>query len=102
MQPLGDAELALPAGEMQWCIVIAVGGVKRGACAVQPLGNVEVGAGEVNWLLTIITLRPHARAVRHRCPRRLQVARRHGAEQPNVRVVTSARAGCGGGRRLST
>eukprot|EP00964_Phaeocystis_antarctica_P045344 scaffold26091_cov62-Phaeocystis_antarctica.AAC.2 len=70
VQQLSDVEVALEAGEVQWCISIAVDGVERGTLAAQPLGDVEVAlpAGEVKWLLAIM-LRPHARAVRHRCLR---------------------------------
>eukprot|EP00964_Phaeocystis_antarctica_P080376 scaffold50194_cov74-Phaeocystis_antarctica.AAC.1 len=71
---------------------------------MQPLSDVEVAiqAGEVKWLLTITTLRPHARAFRNRCLRCREMARLHGVDQSRVRAVTSTRAGCGGCRRLHT
>ena len=42
MQPLGDVEVALCAGEVQWSLSLNVSGVDRGARAVQPLSDVEV------------------------------------------------------------
>jgi hypothetical protein len=105
VQPLGDVEVTLTAGAVQWCQSVVFGGVERGARAVQPLGDVEVAvtAGGVKWLLTIFsTLRPHACAVRHGCPRCLQIARPHGCKQPRVRATACARARCVAGRRLST
>eukprot|EP00964_Phaeocystis_antarctica_P009578 scaffold5212_cov61-Phaeocystis_antarctica.AAC.1 len=104
VQPLGDVEVIPGAGVMQQCTSFVVGGVERGARAVQPLGDVEVAleAGGVKWLQTMNILPPHARAVRHRCLRCRQITCHHGGEQSHVRTVTSARAGCGGGRRLST
>ena len=104
VQPLGDVEVILAAGVVQRCPTTAVHGVEGGACAVQPLGDVEVTAvaGVVKWLLTISILRPHARTVRHRCLHCRQITRLYGVKQPHVRAVTSARARCGSGRRLSS
>ena len=42
MQPLSDVEGTLRAGGVQRCLPLVVGGVERGAHAVQPLNNVEV------------------------------------------------------------
>eukprot|EP00964_Phaeocystis_antarctica_P007029 scaffold3807_cov62-Phaeocystis_antarctica.AAC.5 len=103
VQPLDDVEVALVAGEVQRCISVVVSGVDRSAFAMQPLSNAEeaVLASDEQWLLTIGIVCTHACPVRHRCPRRLQVARLHGVEQPHVRAVACARARCGEGRHLS-
>ena len=85
-EPLRYLEVALEAGEVQWCLSPVVGRVEGGIRAVQPLSDGEVApvAGEVQRLLSITTLHPHARAVRHRCLRCRQIARPHGFEQPGV------------------
>ena len=94
MQPLSDNEVTPRACEVKWRPSPVGGGTESGAHAVQPLSDIEVTpvAGEMEWLLTINTLRPHARAVCHRCLRCRQVARLHGFEQPHVRAVACARA----------
>eukprot|EP00964_Phaeocystis_antarctica_P082029 scaffold51384_cov70-Phaeocystis_antarctica.AAC.2 len=104
VQPLGDAEVALVAGEVQRCLSRTAGGVDRGALTVQPLSDVGVTivAGELKCLHTTTILRPHARAVRHRCLRCRQIARPHGSTQPQARTFAGARARCGCDRRLSS
>jgi hypothetical protein len=51
VQPLGDFEVTLTAGDVQWWIFFVVGGVERGPHTVQPLTDVEVTvqAGDVQW-----------------------------------------------------
>ena len=48
-EPLSYLEVAIPAGFVQRCLSVVVGGVDRGTRAVQPLSDSEVAlrAGEV-------------------------------------------------------